>query len=128
MPSTRVRVRVPLCGSTISQRPTITVRKAQSRRRMTEPIECAVKAPATRNAPAMTRIQPMKIAVPTEATAGTTIATQPTTIARMPTAISAFQLRRSPSRTSGSSETPLISMKTTLSPAPDAIKPVATRL
>ena len=36
-----------------------------------------VKAPATRKAPATIRIQPMKIAVPTEATAGTTIATQP---------------------------------------------------
>ena len=46
-----------------------------------------------------------------EATAGTTIATQPMTIARMPTNIKAFQLRASPSRTSGSSATPLISMK-----------------
>jgi hypothetical protein len=44
----------------------------------------------------------MKIAVPTEATSGTTIATQPMKIASTPTAISAFQLRRSPSRTSGS--------------------------
>ena len=58
----------------------------------------------------MTRIQPMKIAVPTEATAGTRIAMQPIKIARTPTAISAFQLRASPSRTSGSICTPSISM------------------
>ncbi len=44
----------------------------------------------------------MKIAVPTEATAGTRIAMQPMTIASTPTVISAFQLRRNPSRISGS--------------------------
>ena len=76
------------------------------------PIECAVKAPATRKTPAISRIQPMKIAVPTEATAGTRIATQPTTIATIPTVISAFQLRASPSRTSGSICAPPISMTT----------------
>ena len=65
-----------------------------------------MKAPATRKAPAMTRIQPMKIAVPTEATAGTRIAMQPITIATTPIAISAFQLRGSPSRTSGSIDAP----------------------
>lgn len=64
----------------------------------------------------------MKIAVPTDATAGTTIATQPTTIASTPTVIRAFQLRASPARTSGSIETPLISMQATLSAHPDAIK------
>ena len=106
MPSTRVRVRVPLCGSTIRQRPTITVSRAQIRRRITVPTEWAVKAPAIRKAPAISRIQPMKIAVPTEATSGTTIATQPITIARTPTAISAFQLRASPSRTPGPSRLP----------------------
>ncbi len=63
----------------------------------------------------------MKIAVPTEATAGTTIATQPIRIARIPTVISAFQLRRSPSRTSGSICTPLISIVGTLSALADAI-------
>ena len=51
----------------------------------------------------------MKIAVPTEATAGTRIAMQPTTIASTPTVISPFQLRASPSRTSGSMEAPPIS-------------------
>ena len=66
----------------------------------------------------------MKIAVPTEATAGTTIATQPTTIASTPTAISAFQLRASPSRTSGSIDAPPISMPQTLSAAhPDDDQP-----
>ena len=53
MPSTRVRVRVPLCGSTISQTPTITVSSAQIKRRTTVPIEWAEKAAATRKAPAM---------------------------------------------------------------------------
>ena len=37
--------------------------------------------PATRKAPTISSIQPMKIAVPTEATAGTRIAMQPSTIA-----------------------------------------------
>ena len=60
------------------------------------PIEWAEKAAATRKAPAISRIQPMKIAVPTAATAGTRIAMQPTTIASTPTVISAFQLRARP--------------------------------
>src|SRR5680860_1397753 len=42
---------------------TATVSNAQSRRRTNEPIVCAAKAPAIREAPATTRIQPMKIAV-----------------------------------------------------------------
>ena len=41
---------------------------------------------------------------------------QPMTIARTPTVISAFQLRASPSRTSGSIDAPPISMQRTLSP------------
>src|SRR6476659_979525 len=115
MPSTRVSVRVPLCGSTISQRPTSTVRIAQARRRTTVPIECAENAAATRTMPTNSNSQPMKIAVPTEATAGTRIAMQPSTIAATPTNISAFQLRLSPSRTSGSSDAPPISMPKTVS-------------
>ena len=65
----------------------------------------------------------MKIAVPTEATAGTKIATQPIRIATTPTAISPFQLRASPSRTSGSSDAPPISMPRTLSPHPEHDQP-----
>src|SRR5690349_13131805 len=61
--------------------------------------------------PKTTRTMPMKIAVPTAATAGTRIETQPRTMARTPTVISSFQLRRRPSRISGSICTPLISMK-----------------
>ena len=121
MPSTRVRVRVPSCGSTISQMPTTTVRKAQSRRRTTVPIECAVKAPATRKPPAISRIQPMKIAVPTEATAGTRIAMQPMKIAIAPTASSGFQLFASPSRTAGSIDAPPISMPPTLCGVSDGV-------
>jgi hypothetical protein len=48
----------------------------------------------------------MKIAVPTEATAGTRIAMHPITIAITPTAINPFQLRASPSRTAGSIDAP----------------------
>ena len=44
MPSTRVRVRVPLCGSTISQTPTITVSAAQISRTTSEPTEWAENA------------------------------------------------------------------------------------
>ena len=62
----------------------------------------------------------MKIAVPTEATAGTRIAMQPSTIAATPTNISAFQLRLRPSRTSGSSDAPPISMEGKLNPRADA--------
>ena len=66
----------------------------------------------------------MKIAVPTEATAGTRIATQPIRIATTPTAISPFQLRASPSRTSGSRDAPPISIPRTLSPHPDTVNPI----
>ena len=63
----------------------------------------------------------MKIAVPTEATAGTRIAMQPTTIASTPIVIRPFQLRARPARTSGSSDAPPISMAKSLgAPADDS--------
>ena len=70
----------------------------------------------------------MKIAVPTAATAGTTIATQPTKIASTPTAISSFQLRRIPSRTSGSSAGLPISTPRTLSAPADAVNQTVDEL
>src|SRR3954451_14181265 len=115
MPRTRVSVSVPLCGSTISQIPTSSVSSAQATRTATVPIEWAEKAAAKRTPLTTTSSQPMKIAVPTEATAGTRIAITPSTIAATPTNISAFQLRLSPSRTSGSSDAPPISMPKTVS-------------
>ena len=63
----------------------------------------------------------MKIAVPTEATAGTTIATHPIRIATIPIAISAFQVLRRPSCASGSAAKPPISMTPTLGVPADAI-------
>jgi hypothetical protein len=95
----------------ISQRPTIRVRIAQISRTTNEPAEWAEKAAAIRKPPTKTSTQPMKIAVPTEATAGTRIAKQPVRIARIPTPISTFQLRCSPARTSGSIDAPPISMR-----------------
>jgi N-acetyl-anhydromuramyl-L-alanine amidase AmpD len=64
----------------------------------------------------------MKIAVPTEATAGTRIEITPRTIAATPTIISAFQLRLSPSRTSGSSDAPPMSMEKKLDARADALR------
>jgi hypothetical protein len=52
----------------------------------------------------------MKIAVPTDAAAGTMIAIQPMTIAAIPIAISARQVRRTPSWASGSAARPPVSM------------------
>ena len=63
----------------------------------------------------------MKIAVPTEKTAGTRIATQPTTIAITPITISVFQLFASPSRTSGAIDAPPISMSPTLCRVTDVV-------
>ena len=65
-----VRVRVPLWGSSTSQNPTMKVRMAQTSRRTTLPIVVALNAAATMKTPMIIRIQPTKIAVPTEATAG----------------------------------------------------------
>ena len=48
----------------------------------------------------MMRIQPMKMAVATEATAGTTIATIPRTLARTPAIISRRRPRRNASTSS----------------------------
>src|SRR5215218_9882971 len=120
MPRIRVSVSVPLWGSTISQRPTITVRIAQASRSTSVPTECAEKAAAMRIVPRKSSNQPMKIAVPTAAMAGTRIAMQPSTIAATPTNISAFQLRLRPSRTSGSSDAPPISMEKKLDARADA--------
>ena len=77
MPSTRVRVRVPLWGSTISQRPTTKVRSAQARRARKLPTPWAAKAAAARQALTMTRTMPMKIAAPRAKISGRMIATQP---------------------------------------------------
>src|SRR5215212_9690532 len=110
MPSTKVSVSVPLCGSTISQMPTSSVSSAQITRTATDPTEWAENAAAKRIPLTTTSSQPMKIAVPTEATAGTRIAMTPSTTALAPTNSSAFQLRLSPSRTSGSSDAPPRSM------------------
>src|SRR5215211_3057249 len=120
MPRIKVSVNVPLCGSTINQSPTSSVSSAQATRTATVPIEWAEKAAAKRTPLTTTSSQPMKIAVPTEATAGTRIAITPRTIAATPTNISGFQLRLRPSRTSGSSDAPPISMKKKLAARADA--------
>src|SRR6188768_231849 len=120
MPRIKVSVRVPLWGSTISQSPTSRVASAQATRTATVPTEWAEKAAAKRTPLTTTSSQPMKIAVPTEATAGTRIAITPSTIAATPTNISAFQLRLSPSRTSGLSDAPPISMEKKLAARADA--------
>ena len=84
----------------------MTVRKAQTNRSSRLPTVGAANAATMRKRPTMIRIQPMKIAVPTDAAAGTMIATQPTRIATIPIAISALQVRRKPSCASGSAARP----------------------
>src|ERR1044072_6404748 len=88
-----------------------TVRKAQSRRRITVPIEWAMKAAAIRKAPTISSTQPTRIAVVTEATAGSRIAKHPIRIATTPIPTSGFQLLPSPSRTSGAIDAPPISIE-----------------
>src|ERR1700761_6144261 len=103
MPSTKVSVRVPLCGSRISQRPTTKVRSAQARRARKLPTPWAAKAAAARKALTMTRTMPTKTAAPSEKSSGSRIAIAPMTIAAIPIARRDFQVRARPSRTSGSS-------------------------